>query len=113
MGRLLQGYIRQYDCGRSSPIICLTPAMQMQNKNQSFVQSERKDSPFCNWPGRNKDILKRHCVFQPDYQAIDTKDPKEMGISQESHSGRRKRYQPEQELVSRKEISHSSKEAKE
>lgn len=37
-------------------------------------------------------------VFQPDYQAIDTKDPKEMGISQESHSGRRKRYQPEQNL---------------
>lgn len=36
-----------------------------------------------------------------------------MGISQESHSGRRKRYQPEQELVSRKEILHSSKEAKE
>lgn len=58
----------------------------------------------CQTSGRNDDILKRQKQITGQWT------PKKWKFPQESHAERRKRQQPEGELVSEKETSYSSRE---
>lgn len=69
-------------------LICLTPGMQAENQNGSFVLNKGKHATFYNWPGRNKDILKRQS-FNLNSRLLIKVTPKKEKFPQENMEERK------------------------